>query len=219
MQEASPTAVSRRDLTLLWLISSHTSLLIAANAGGAKVIALGWGLTASATVFPYALTLPLCDVINELGGKRIARMAVDIGLVGLVLAVLFYQLSIVAPAAPFFANQAGYAATLGGGPRLLVGGLAGYWLGNRVDVWAFGVIRRLTGERWFWLRKNGSTLVSQAVDTLVFVVVAFGDSVPIVGVVVGQYLLKLAIAASATPVSYLAIALVRRFWRRSAQAD
>ncbi len=205
---------SRPQLTLLWLISLHTSLLIAANAGGAKIVDLGFGLTASATVFPYALTLPLCDVINELGGKRLAKLAVDIGLVGLVLAVVFFQLSILAPSAPFFSDQAGYAATLGGGPRLLAGGLLGYWLGNRVDVWVFGVIRALTGERWFWLRKNGSTLLSQAVDTLVFVGVAFGGSVPFLGVALGQYVLKLGIAIAATPLSYLVLNGMRRFWRR-----
>ena len=66
----SQEPISRRSVILMWLISIHTSLLIASNAGGAKLIAVFGGLSASATVFSYALTFPIADIINELAGPH-----------------------------------------------------------------------------------------------------------------------------------------------------
>ena len=204
-------SIERRTTVLIWLISIHTSLLIASNAGGAKMIAVPGGLAASATVFSYAITFPLCDVINELFGKRAARLAVNVGLVGLVLSVAFFQLSIWAPAADFWKGQEAYVTTLGLGPRILLGGWLSYIIGNHVDVAVFHWIRRRTGDRAFWLRKNASTAVSQAVDTVIFMTVAFGGVFPIADAIPGQYLLKLAVAVVCTPLSYLIIRAARRF--------
>lgn len=200
-----------RERAVFWLISIHTALLIASNAGGAKMIGLPWGLAASATVFSYAATFPLADCINEVGGKKIARLAVNIGFVGLLILVGFLQLSIWSPAAPFWNGQPAYEATLGFGWRILLGGWLSYLVGNHVDVSIFQWIRNRTGEKWFWLRKNVSTLISQAIDTVIFMSVAFGGVFPIAKAIPGQYLLKIIVALVLTPISYLAISAARRY--------
>jgi uncharacterized integral membrane protein (TIGR00697 family) len=201
--------LNKQALILFWLISVHTSLLIASNAGGAKMIALPGGLSASATVFSYSITFPICDLINEFFGNRAARLTVNIGLAGLVISVLFFQFAIQAPGASFWNGQEAYASTLGMGWRILLGGWLSYTIGNHLDVWVFQRIKDLTGEKYFWLRKNGSTAISQLVDTCIFMGVAFGGVYPIATAIPGQYLLKLAIAVLCTPFSYLIIRLVR----------
>lgn len=200
-----------RDLSVyVWLLSLHTSLLIASNAGGAKMIAVAGGLAASATVFSYSITFPICDVINELFGRRAARLAVNVGLAGLIVSVVFFQISIAAPSASFWTGQDAYVQTLGLGPRILLGGWLSYLVGNHIDVTVFHWIRRMTGEQYFWVRKNVSTAVSQAVDTVIFMTVAFYGVFPIATAIPGQYLLKLGVAALCTPLSALVISMVKR---------
>jgi uncharacterized integral membrane protein (TIGR00697 family) len=201
---------SKRVVAMLWLVSAHTSLLLASNAGGAKMIGLPGGLAASATVFSYAATFPLADCINELGGPRAARRAVNIGFVGLLVLVGFLQLCIYAPPASFWTDQAAFEKTLGFGWRILLGGWLSYMVGNHVDVIIFHAIRKKTGEKWFWLRKNVSTAVSQLIDTIIFMTVAFWGVFPIAKAIPGQYLLKFAVAVVCTPLSYLLLKFVRR---------
>lgn len=202
----------------MWLISAHTALLLASNAGGAKMIALPWGLAASATVFSYAATFPIADIINELGGPRVARRAVNIGFMGLVILVAFLQICILAPAASFWLDQAAFEKTLGFGWRILMGGWLSYLIGNHIDVLLFQAIRKRTGEKWFWLRKNVSTIVSQLIDTIVFMFIAFWGVFPIASAIPGQYMLKLLVAVLCTPLSYLVLRLVRSRLQNTAQS-
>lgn len=210
---------NKRIIVLIYLISAHTALLVASNAGGAKLIAVFAGLSASATVFSYALTFPIADIINELGGPKAARLAVNVGFLGLIILVGFLQLCIWAPPAPFWQGQEAYVATLGFGWRILLGGWLSYLVGNHVDVTVFHFIRKLTGEKHYWLRKNVSTAVSQLIDTIIFMTVAFAGVFPIATAIPGQYLMKMAIAIICTPLSYLVLWIARRSLGEKGQVD
>ena len=67
-----------------------------------------------------------------------------------------------------------------------------------------------TGERHLWLRNNLSTAVSQFLDSFIFIAIAFYGVMPIWPLIVGQWIIKMAIAILDTPVVYLVIHLVRR---------
>src|SRR5687768_10900309 len=126
----APVSLTAPTRLAIWLIAANAALLVASNAGGSKMISVYGGLAASATVFSYAVTFVMADVINELFGIRIARLNVNVGLAGLALSVIFFQISIAAPPAAFWPNQAAYEATLGLGPRLLAGGWSAYIISN-----------------------------------------------------------------------------------------
>lgn len=195
---------------MICLISAHTALLLASNAGAAKMIAVPFGLAASATVFSYAATFPVADIINELAGPRTARLVVNIGFAAMVILVGFLQVCIWAPSASFWTDQAAFEKVFSFGPRAMLGGWSSYLIGNHVDVWIFHAIRKRTGERWYWLRKNVSTAISQLVDTVIFMTVAFAGVFPIASAIPGQYLLKFAVAVVCTPLSYLLLHFVRK---------
>jgi uncharacterized integral membrane protein (TIGR00697 family) len=81
------------------------------------------------------------------------------------------------------------------------------------DVWAYGFWREKTDGRHLWLRNNASTMVSQAIDTVIFISLAFYVVLPnsiLFQMMVGQYAIKLLIAALDTPFMYLAVAAARR---------
>lgn len=196
------------DWTLVWLIAVNAAMLVAANAAGAKMIQLPLGLAASATVIPYAASFAFTDLISELYGPRAGRIAVRIAFVGLALSVLVFWGSLKAPPAGFWENQEAYEKTLGLAPRILLGGWTSYLISQHLDVALFHKIREATEGRHLWLRNNASTLVSQLVDTVIFMTIAFGGLFPLLPAIVGQYAVKLLIAAVDTPLVYLGVKLL-----------
>jgi uncharacterized integral membrane protein (TIGR00697 family) len=105
--------------------------------------------------------------------------------------------------------QAAFASIFGQGMWTIGGSLVAFLIGQLIDVGIFHRIRRLTGERWIWLRATGSTVVSQLVDSFVVLYIAFvlGPQqwpVPLflaVGTV--NYLYKLTAAFALIPLIYL----------------
>ena len=197
------------------LLTIHTALLIASNAGGGKIIALPGGLAASATVISYMLSFIILGAIAELFGPRHARLVVNLGLGAMAVSVVFFEVAIQLPPASFWPHQAAYRQVLGSSPRLLLGGWAAYLVGQHLDIWSFFLIKRtrLGGAR-LWLRSWGGTLVGQLVDTAVFITIAFAGEVPLLPAILGQYLTKLVIATLATPIVYATVGWGRAAMRR-----
>ncbi len=120
---------------LIYCIALNTALLVSSCAAGAKLIAITDQLTASATVFSYAFSFLLTDLISELYGKKAAKIAVNIGFVGLMLSVVIFLFSIHATPAAFWPHQDAYQQTLGQAPRILIGGWLAYLVSQNIDVW------------------------------------------------------------------------------------
>jgi hypothetical protein len=202
-------------MLLVWLCGINVAVLVASNAAGAKIIALPFGLAASATAVSYALTFTITDIISEVYGRKSATLAVRLGFFGVVIGVIFFSIAIAAPAAPGWEGQQAFETTLGLAPRLLVGGLIAYLISQHLDVYIFHLVRRLTSGRHLWLRNNLSTAVSQLVDTVIFAVITFWGLYPVVPIIFGQYIIKIVIALVDTPLVYLLTATVRKFLGRT----
>src|SRR5690606_23928250 len=69
--------------------------------------------------------------------------------------------------------QAAFSNIFGQGNWIIVGSLTAFLVGQLVDVLVFHRIKRATGEKWFWLRATGSTLISQFLDSFVVLYIAF----------------------------------------------
>ena len=144
-------------MILVYLIASYSALLVASVAGGAKIISVPFGMAASATVFSYALTFPITDVISEVYGERTARATVRSGFIGMLLAVLFFEVSIAAPPFAGWTLQESYVETLSQARRILIGGWTAFIVSQHLDVWVFHRIREATQGRHLWLRNLAST--------------------------------------------------------------
>jgi uncharacterized integral membrane protein (TIGR00697 family) len=73
-------------------------------------------------------------------------------------------------------------------------------------------MKLLTRGRWLWTRTIGSTVIGQALDTAVFVALAFGGSMPagvLIGMMLGQWIAKVLYEAAATPLTYAAVAWLK----------
>ena len=198
-------------MILTALAMSFVTLLVVANIVAVKPVALnGWVLPAGTIAYPF--TFILTDVISELYGRKIATRVVWYGF-GLSAAMVFLvYVAQVLPSADFWEGQGAFETTLGSVPRIVLGSMTAYLVSQHSDVLIFHYMRRVTKGRHLWFRNNASTMVSQAVDTALFISIAFAGSVPpgVLWNMMGtQYLVKVGVAVVDTPIVYAVVGWIR----------
>ena len=170
----------------------------------------------------YAVTFFASDCYSELYGRRPAQVMVNVGFaMNFVLLALVYT-TVQSPIAPFSpVGQGEFSSVLLSSANIVAGSLLAYVVSQNWDVLAFHALRERTDGAHLWLRNVGSTATSQAIDTVIFVTVAFWAAPTLLGVgqantldqilalIVGQYVLKLAIAVGDTPFVYAVVRAVR----------
>jgi len=195
-------------------IGVFSALTVLANLIAVKTITFG-PFIAPAAVLVYASTFLMTDILSELFGKGKARLAVWTGFIANIVMLVSILIAVRWSASPVMdpglANS--FDAVFGFAPRVIAASMAAYLVSQHHDVWAYGFWRDKTDGRHLWLRNNASTMVSQAIDTVIFISLAFYAVFPnsvILEMMVGQYAIKLLIAALDTPFMYLAVAAARR---------
>src|SRR5437773_6077742 len=185
--------------------------LLAANTIAAKLVVVGGVvLTAGSVIFP--LSYVLGDVLTEVWGYTAARRVIWLGFACNALAVAAIWVGAELPAAPFWKGQGAYDEILGQTPRILLASFVAYLAGEFANAFVLAKLKILTRGRWLWTRTLGSTVVGQALDTALFVVLAFAGTVPggaLAGLVAGQWAVKVAYEAAATPLTYAAVAYLK----------
>lgn len=163
----------------------------------------------------YGATFLITDILAELYGKKEAHKAVWIGFGTTILFVISTQVLLAfAPNAEDFAQES-LQTLLGLSPRILLGSVLAFLISQHLDIYLFDKIKNATQGKFLWLRNNGSTLVSQFVDTVIFHAVGLTAFawLPIAGVisveyfwpiVFATYLIKVGVAVLDTPFLYLA---------------
>ncbi len=180
--------------------------IIICNLQVMKVITI-FGMTTTLGNILYASIFFSTDVLSELYGKKEARTGVWLGFGMLVLATIYMQIALLfSPAATDFIHPA-LAQIFSLYPRVVVGSLVAYLLSQLHDVWAYHFWKVRARGRFLWLRNNASTIVSQALDTIVFVSIAFWGMFPLADffqILLTTYILKFAVAVADTPFIYIA---------------
>ena len=195
-----------REFVILTGVFSGCLAIAAVLAG--KIINV-FGLSVPAGVIAYCFTFICTDVISEIHGRKKAGMTVFSGFISLVLVFLLIQVALWWEPAPFWKHGQAFNTILGYTPRIIIGSLAAYLLSQYHDVWLFHLVRRITGGRHLWLRNNLSTAASQLIDSAVFISIAFYGIMPVWPLILGQWVIKLAIAVLDTPLVYLIVRLMR----------
>jgi uncharacterized integral membrane protein (TIGR00697 family) len=189
-----------------------TTLLTANVIAGKLVDLAGFVVPAGIVVFPISY---ICgDVLTEVYGYRQARRVIWLGFGCNLLMVGAIWLGGVLPAAGFWDGQAAYERILGYTPRLLAASFVAYLVGEFANAYVLARLKIVTDGRWLWLRTIGSTLVGQALDSAVFITIAFVGVMPgaevLIGAIVTQWALKSAYEALATPLTYAVVTHLKR---------
>ncbi len=185
--------------------------LLTANVIAAKlIVVVGVVLTAGIVIFP--LSYVLGDVLTEVWGYAAARRVIWLGFACNAVMVAAIWIGGALPAAPFGASQFAYDEVLGLAPRILAASFVAYLVGEFANAFVLAKLKIATQGRWLWLRTIGSTVVGQALDSTVFVTLAFAGSMPgpaLAGVVVGQWIAKVLYEAAGTPLVYAVVSWLK----------
>ncbi len=173
-----------------------------------KIISL-FGLLVPAGVLAYSVTFICTDVVSEIWGKESAKQMVIGGFITLIVVLILVRLALVWPKAPIWNGEAGFQAVLGSTSRIIIASFIAYLVSQFHDVYVFHFLKRITHGRHLWLRNNLSTAISQLIDSVLFITIAFYGTIPIWPLIIGQWVIKLAIAVLDTPLIYFAVWLLR----------
>jgi uncharacterized integral membrane protein (TIGR00697 family) len=181
-----------------------------------------FGLAATLGNIVYATSFLVTDILSENYGKQEAKKAVWIGFFSLISMALLMNLALYFKPleGDEFAVITHEATTtiFKLMPRIALASLAAYLLSQRHDVWAFHFWKkRFHKENQLWLRNNLSTMVSQLIDSLVFVIIAFYgvyETGILLEIFITTYFLKWIVAAADTPFVYWGRKIFKKgnFW-------
>ena len=187
----------------------------------------GEPITLTTGIFCYPITFLLTDIVSEVYGRRRATLMVITGFFVSLVSLALIQIAIALPGSPVWPSGNPYFENVEGMQRafesvftlpgiLILGSMTAYLVAQLMDVRLFHLWKRLTHGRHLRLRNNGSTMVSQLIDTIVFYVIFLGFGLGLPWVIVGEiivvaYIFKLAFAALDTPFVYLGVAMLRRY--------
>jgi uncharacterized integral membrane protein (TIGR00697 family) len=193
------------------------TFVILTNTAGVKLFTLA-GVTLPVSIIWYPLTFLITDIVSEIYGTKRARLLVIMGFGMSIVLLVFSLIGIALPVAEFYPLQQDYKNIFGPVWRLLFASMAAYLLAQMLDVQLFHFWKRLTRGKHLWLRNNGSTMVSQFVDSFtVNMIFLYGNPVVFTGtlgdlmkIILGVYVVKVLIAAADTPLCYLGVRLAER---------
>lgn len=210
-----------KNLYLLYMILATG--LVTANCIASKVFIMPFSLFGSAVTLTtgaicYPLTFLITDIIGELWGREKANIAVRWGFVSQLISTAIIIIARYLPATEAV-MQDSYVNLLGQNWVFVLASLTAYTISQHWDVWVFHNIRdsyikkhgSTKGGKWIW--NNVSTCTSQTLDSIIYVVIAFGlgfgwlsDSNmhgAMINMIIGQVLVKVVIALLDTPIFYL----------------
>ncbi len=175
-------------------------------------------LAVEAGIFAFLLLVVVSSAVAELHGRATANSLVRIGFVPLIASILLAIVVLAAPAAPEMepARRDAFALMMGGTPRIWLGGIVAYGISQTLNVTIFSWLKR-EGGGLLWLRAGVASILSQIVDTLLFVSIAFYGVFPIGALLAGQMLAKVVLSAVLVPpLIYLVVAIGRWLDRKGA---
>jgi uncharacterized integral membrane protein (TIGR00697 family) len=185
--------------------------LLTANIVAPKLIVV-WGVAVTVGVIVFPVSYIVGDVLTEVWGYAVARRVIWLGFACNALMAVAIWLGGLVPPAPFWKGQAAYEEIFSHTPRIVAASFIAYLVGEFANSFVLARLKVATSGRWLWMRTIGSTLVGQALDTAVFITIAFVGTLPggVLGsLIVGQWLVKVLYEIAATPVTYAVVAWLK----------
>lgn len=209
MQPTSKRVYRYYDLMMV----AFVTVLLCSNLIGVQKITEVGGFKFSAGDLFFPLSYLFGDILTEVYGYARSRRVVWSGFAALGFASLMSSIVVMLPAADGWGGQEMIAAAFGSTWRIVLASITGYFCGEFANSFTLAKMKVLTNGRYLWTRTIGSTVVGEAVDTIVFYPIAFlGTWSPelLLSVMMTNYMLKVGWEVVATPVTYRVVAWLKR---------
>ena len=178
-----PYKLNKQQSVYLFLSSLFVTCLIVADVVGVKIfeLKLPFSILGHKTVehtcgmLTFPITFLLGDIINEYFGAAATKNTVYLGL---VMSILVFIIVNIAQSLPYLnkgfnVTPEAFNMIFGSAKLMYIASVVAYLVGQLLDIWLFGIIKRLTRGRYLWLRATGSTVLSQMMDSFVVSYIAF----------------------------------------------
>lgn len=186
------------------IMALFVSVLLISNVASTKFVDLGpFTFDGGTLLFPISYIFG--DILTEVYGYRRSRRVIWTGFGAAALMAGVLALVGALPPAEGWENQEAYQAILGTTPRIVLGSLVAYFVGEFSNSYVLAKMKIWSQGRWLWTRTIGSTLVGEGVDTLLFVTIAFAGTIPWAlfwSTVASNYVFKVGLEAAMTPATY-----------------
>ncbi len=191
------------------IIGAFVGLIVISNVVANKLVSF-WSFAIPAGIIAYSASFLLTDILVEFYGKKIAKKAVWSGFFASILSLAVIFIAIEWQGASFWGYQEQFSLVLGNTWRIVLASVVAYISSQTHDIWSFAFWKKKTKSKHLWFRNNLSTTISQAIDTVIFVVIAFYGLFPILPIMIGLFIAKLLVAVLDTPFIYF----VRYFYSK-----
>lgn len=191
--------------TTVFLVGGYVALQLIADVCAVKIVDV-FGITVPAGVFVFALTFTWLDLLHKRLGIKWVRASIVVAAVCNLLMAFYFVLATNLPSAIFWSGQDAFAGTLGIVWRIVMASIIAELVSETVDAEIYHQVEPFTGGKWQFVRvllSNGAGLL---VDTVLFITLAFGGTMPIsalVSIAIGQIIIKAIITVFSMPIVYL----------------
>jgi uncharacterized integral membrane protein (TIGR00697 family) len=191
---------------------------VVSNLMAVKVIGFFGLFYFDAGTITFPLAYMLGDVLTEIWGYKTARKTILLAFFCNIFVVICTQIGVWLPSPDYLdATANAYDTVFSYVPRIVLGSLTGFLLGELSNAWLMDKIKARTKGRHLWVRTIGSSLVGYLFDTIPFVLIAFLGVLStrdLLLMIVSQYIMKLAIESFfGTPLAYAAVAYLRKIMK------
>ena len=190
--------------TCIATITANIEVLILVNA---------FGMEQTLGNILFASTFLVTDILSEIAGKKEAQKAVNLGIFTSVLFIIISQSWLLyQPSANDWAQEP-IRSIFSNTPLLMIVRVLVYAICQRFDVWAYHKWWNFTKtkfgdeKRFLWLRNNGSTLISQLLNTILYTFGAFWGMYEfpvLINIALASYVIFIVTSLADTPFVYLA---------------
>ena len=196
----APQTAAAPSLSLLALAIFYGGMVTIAGVLGNKQVALG-PLAVEAGIFAFLLLVVTSSAVAELHGQTTARRLVLFGFVPMIVSMILSIIVLQIPASPDMDPRrlSAFETILGSTPRIWLAGILAYGVSTFLNVTIFSRLKAREGKGLLWLRSAIASILSQIVDTFIFITVAFYGVFPITELILGQMIAKVVLSALLVP--------------------
>ena len=187
------------------VMATFVTGLLCANVIGAGKVTTFYGFSFGAGVLFFPISYLFGDILTEVYSYARARRVVWTGFAALCFASFMAWAVVQLPPAPGWKNQAAYQIAFGSTWRIALASLIAFFWGELANSYVLAKMKLLTKGKYLWTRTIGSTLVGEAVDTLIFYPIAFmgtWSTSLLIKVMIANYIIKVVWEIIATPFTY-----------------
>lgn len=202
------------------VMAAFVAVLLCANLIGASKRTVVGGFTFGAGILFFPISYVFGDILTEVYGYARSRRVIWAGFGAMIFASFMSYMVVAMPPAPGWEGQEVYEKAFGSTWRIVLASLVAFWAGEFANSVTLAKMKIGMEGRFLWVRTIGSTIVGEAIDSMIFYPLAFA-AIAVVGlsgwtwpqvleVMFHNYLMKVAWEAVMTPVTYRIVAFLKR---------